>query len=492
METVEPKTVDPPLEPEPLGPDEDGDLGAEMTLLGEMLLSRDAVADVALSLTIDDLSRRKHQLIYEAILDLYARGDPPDTINVGVELKKRGRYAQVGGLRYIKHLEECATGENELSTYVQVVRGHALQRSLKVAARRIARVAHETSPTDIDQAVDFAQSQIFSLSTPPGIAPCRRLDDVLEDALDEVESGAHRQVQALTHGHREVAGLASGLSEFDDLTDGLRGGELVVLSGRAAMGTSTLALNLLRSCSITMGMPSVLFSLEMSQNEIALRILAAECRVPLGHLRSGVMHDNDWLRLTRRMPDVARAPLHIQDAPRMTLTDIRSQCRRLKHRSDIRLAVIDYLGLLDGGRARPFASRYEEAAHCSRQLKLLARELEIPIVLVTKLNRGPETRPDHRPLLPDLRDSGTLEDDANFVIFVHREDAYDKETPRQGEADLIVAKSKQGRTGTAIVGFDGAHSRYVDLWRPTSTEQDTGPASDGTEGEDAPDTEKYR
>ena len=235
------------------------------------------------------------------------------------------------------------------------------------------------------------------------------------------------------------------------------------LAGRTMIPThnSTLALDFARSASIKSGLTSVIFSLEMSRNEITMRLLSAEARVALHSMRSGTMSDDDWTRLARRMGEVSSAPLFIDDSPNMTMMEIRSKARRLKQRNDLRMIVIDYLQLMSSGKK--VESRQQEVSEFSRSLKLLAKELEVPVIALSQLNRGPEMRTDKKPMLSDLRESGSLEQDADMVILLHREDAYEKESPRAGEADLIVAKHRNGPTATVTVAFQGHYSRFVDM-----------------------------
>jgi replicative DNA helicase len=226
---------------------------------------------------------------------------------------------------------------------------------------------------------------------------------------------------------------------------------------------STLALDFARACSIKHNLPSVIFSLEMGRNEIAMRLLSAEARVALHHMRSGAMTDEDWNRVARQMAEVNEAPLYIDDSPNLSMMEIRAKCRRLKQRNDLRLVVIDYLQLMQTGGARRPESRHQEVSEMSRNLKLLAKELEVPVIALSQLNRGPEQRTDKKPMVSDLRESGSIEQDADMVILLHREDAYEKESPRAGEADLMVAKHRNGPTATITVAFQGHYSRFVNM-----------------------------
>ncbi|NUP01511.1 MAG: replicative DNA helicase, partial [Nonomuraea sp.] len=256
-------------------------------------------------------------------------------------------------------------------------------------------------------------------------------------------------------------GVPTGFQDLDQLTNGLHPGQMIVVAARPAIGKSTLGLDFARSAAIKHGMTTVIFSLEMSRNEITMRLLSAEARVALHAMRSGMMGDDDWTRLARRMSEVAEAPLFIDDSPNMSMMEIRAKCRRLKQRNDLRFVVIDYLQLMSSPKKTE--SRQNEVSEISRAIKLLAKELEVPVIAISQLNRGPEQRTDKRPQVSDLRESGSIEQDADMVILLHREDAYERESPRAGEADLIVAKHRNGPTATVTVAFQGHYSRFVDM-----------------------------
>jgi replicative DNA helicase len=255
--------------------------------------------------------------------------------------------------------------------------------------------------------------------------------------------------------------VPTGFADLDRLTNGLHPGQMIVIAARPAVGKSTVALDVCRSASLHNNLASVIFSLEMSRTEITMRMLSAEARVPLQKMRKGMMDEDDWTRLARTMGDVNNAPLFIDDSPNMTLMEIRAKCRRLKQRHQLKLVVIDYLQLMTSGKR--VESRQQEVSEFSRALKLLAKELEVPVIAVSQLNRGPEQRTDKKPMISDLRESGSIEQDADMVILLHREDMYEKESPRAGEADFIVAKHRNGPTDTITVAFQGHYSRFVDM-----------------------------
>lgn len=255
-------------------------------------------------------------------------------------------------------------------------------------------------------------------------------------------------------------GVPTGFSDLDELTNGLHPGQMIIIAARPAMGKSTVGLDLSRSASIKNGLTSAIFSLEMGRNEILMRLLSAEAKVPLQNLRNGKMSEQDWMRLARTQSELSEAPLYIDDSPNLTLMEIRAKCRRLKQRNDLRLVIVDYLQLMTSGKR--VESRQQEVSEFSRSLKLLAKELEVPVIAISQLNRGPEQRTDKKPMLSDLRESGSLEQDADMVMLLHREDAYDREA-RPGEADFIIAKHRNGPTGTITVAFQGHYSRFVDM-----------------------------
>jgi replicative DNA helicase len=431
------------------------DLRAEKSLLGAMMASKDTIADVVEIVRGDDFYRPAHELIYQSILELYAHSEAADPLTVAAELAKRKQLDDVGGPAYLAALVQSASRRKDPSVFAERVQSTAILRRTMIAGRHVETLAAEGTPERADEIINAAQAEIFAATTRQHpAAPALSLGEIMEGALDEIEF--------LSSHSTDFIGLQTGFTDLDSLTGGLQPGHLIVVASRPAMGKSTLAMDFLRSVSVKNNIPSVLFTLESGRNEVAMRIVAAEARVPLHHIRSGQLHEDDWTRMARRLPEISAAPLYIQDADYGTLVDLRAQCRRLHSRNDIRLIVVDGLHMLTYG-TRPFASRYEEISEIARCLKLLAKELDVPIVAVSQLNRGPEQRTDKRPMVSDLRDSGALEDNADLVILLHRDDAYEKESPRAGEADLIVAKHRNGPTATVTVAFQGHYSRFVDF-----------------------------
>jgi replicative DNA helicase len=428
------------------------DIAAEQSVLGAMLLSKDAIADVVEVLREGDFYRPAHQAIYGTILDLYGRGEPADAVTVAADLTRDGEIGRIGGAPYLHTLVSMVPTAANASYYGRIVREQAILRRLVEAGTRIVSMGY-TGTGDVDQMVDRAQAEVYDVTDRRTSEDYSPLSEIMGEALNEIE--------AISNRGGEMVGVPTGFTELDKLTNGLHPGQLIIVAARPAIGKSTLGVDIARAASIKHGLASVIFSLEMSRNEIVMRLLSAEAQVPLHHMRSGTMSDNDWSKLASKMGVVSEAPLFIDDSPNMTLMEIRAKCRRLKQRHDLRLVVVDYLQLMTSGKR--VESRQQEVSEFSRSLKLLAKELGVPVIAISQLNRGPEQRVDKKPMLSDLRESGSLEQDADMVVLLHREDAYERESPRAGEADFIVAKHRNGPTQTVTVAFQGHYSRFVDM-----------------------------
>ncbi|MFI8348054.1 replicative DNA helicase [Streptomyces sp. NPDC085596] len=429
------------------------DLRAEKAVLRAVLNSSDAIADIVEILAQDDFYQPEHGALYSAVLELYARGKNTDITAVMAFLTEQNRLDAAGGSTYLHELAQGKAPKSSWTRNAERVSSTALLRRLRQATIRIDNLASEMGPDSASRIANAAENEIFAATFRSGLPPAHTIGEIIEGTLDDLEA-VTRPGAAL--------GLLTGFTNLDALTGGLMGGALTVIAGRPAMGKTTLALDFLRSATLKHNVPAALFTRESGRREISMRILSAEARVALQHMRSGSMTDEDWTRLARRLPQVSAAPLYIQDSAYATFTDLRAQARRLHAQRDVRLIVVDAMHMLDYG-TRPFASRYEEISEIARCLKLLAKELEVPVVVVSQLNRGPEQREDKKPMLSDLRDSGALEDNADLVILIHREDAYEKESPRAGEADFIVAKHRDGPTATITVAHQGHYSRFVDM-----------------------------
>ncbi|MFB9890019.1 replicative DNA helicase [Planobispora takensis] len=370
-----------------------------------MLLSKDAIADVVEIVRSDDFYRPAHQLVFEIVTELYGRGDPADAVTVFSELQKRGEVARVGGAAYLHTLTAVVPTAANAGYYARIVREQAILRRLIEAGTRIVSYGYGGQDEEVDDLVDRAQAEIYKVTERRTSEDYVPLSEIMPGALDELEAIGGRSGQ--------MVGVPTGFQDLDALTNGLHPGQMIVVAARPAIGKSTLGLDFARSAAIKHGMTTVVFSLEMSRNEITMRLLSAEARVALHAMRSGSMTDDDWAKLARRMGEVAEAPLYIDDSPNMSMMEIRAKCRRLKQRHDLRFVIIDYLQLMSSPKKTE--SRQNEVSEISRAIKLLAKELEVPVIAISQLNRGPEQRTDKRPMVSDLRESGCLTADTRIL-----------------------------------------------------------------------------
>jgi replicative DNA helicase len=426
---------------------------AEQAVLGAMMLSKDAISDVVEILRADDFYRPAHQIIFEVVLDLFARGDATDMISVWNVLLRAEQGRQVGGAPYLHDLVAVTPVVAAAAHHARIVHDQAILRRLIEAGIRIASYGRSGNGEDVSDLVDRAQADVYNILDVNTAQDYQSFSDMILPTLDEIEAIGGRA--------GEYTGIPTGFADLDRLTQGLHPGQLVVVAARPAVGKSTLGLDFSRHAAIRMGLTTVIFSLEMSRSELMMKLLSAEARIPLHRIRSGSLSDADWSDLAKVIDEIGEAPLFVDPTPHLTMMEIRAKCRRLKQKHDLRLVVVDYLQLMSSPSRRE--SRQQEVAEMSRSMKLLAKELDIPVVAICQLNRGSEQRADKRPQISDLRESGAIEQDADVAILIHREDVYDRESPRAGEADLIVAKQRNGPTATIPVAFQGHYSRFVDM-----------------------------
>lgn len=425
---------------------------AEQSVLGGMLLSKDAIADVVESLRASDFYKPAHETIYEAILSLYGHGSPADAITVADELKKRGELTRVGGAAYIHTLIASVPTAANAQYYAEIVKEHAIMRRLIEAGTKIAQLGY-ANETEVDTLVDQAQAEIYAVTDGNAKEDYVSFSEALEETINDIDANSNRP--------DGVYGVPTDFIEFDELTGGLHGGQMIVIAARPGVGKSTLALDIARSAAIHHQMTTVFFSLEMSRTELAMRILSAEGKISMGRLKKGDLDTEGWTNLATLQGRIDSAPLFIDDSPNMTLMEIRAKCRRLKQRNDLKLVVLDYLQLMSSGKK--VESRQQEVSEFSRSLKLLAKELDVPVIALSQLNRGSEQRTDKRPMVSDLRESGSIEQDADMVILLHREDMYNPDSERVGEADMIIAKHRGGPTRTIPLAFSGKYSRFNNM-----------------------------
>src|SRR5215207_2735426 len=428
------------------------DLLAEQSALGGMLLSKDAVADVIETLRGADFYVPKHELIFDAVLTLYSHGEPTDVVAVTDELIKTGELQRAGGADYLHTLTSIVPTAANAGYYASIVAERALLRRLVEAGTRIVQLGYSGQGDALDL-VNNAQAEIYGVAGHESSDDYVPLTIAVDAAVEEIEAARGRDGQ--------MTGVPTGFQQLDQLTNGLHPGQLIIIAARPALGKSTLALDFARSSAIKHNQPTIFFSLEMGRSEIAMRLMSAEAAVPLQAMRKGTLDSRDWTTIASVRGRINDAPLYIDDSPNMTLVEIRAKCRRLRQREGLKMVVIDYLQLMTSGKR--VESRQQEVSDFSRALKLLAKELQVPVIALSQLNRGPEQRADKMPALSDLRESGSIEQDADMVILLHRESAYERDSPRAGEADLIVAKHRNGPTRTITVAFHGHFSRFADM-----------------------------
>ena len=429
---------------------------AEQGVLGAMLLSPNTITDIIEELIPDDFYRPAHQLIYRAILDLFSDNKDVDPVIVAGRLDRNHDLERVGGAPYLHTLISSVPTAANARYYAEIVAEKAVLRRLVDAGTRVVQLGYEgTEGAEVDVVVDMAQQEVFAIAQRNVTEDYAILADILQPTMDELD-------ELSTHGGL-ARGIPTGFIDLDNLTNGLHGGQMIIVAARPGVGKSTLALDFMRSCSIKHNKASVIFSLEMSKSEIVMRLLSAETEIRLSDMRAGRMSDEAWAKLANRVGQISEAPLFIDDSANLTMMEIRSKARRLKQKHDLQMIVVDYLQLMSSGKR--VESRQQEVSEFSRQLKLLAKELDVPLVAISQLNRGPESRTDKRPQLADLRESGSLQQDADMVMLLYRPDSQDKDDERAGEADIILAKHRGGPIDTVQVAHQLHYSKFVDMAR---------------------------
>jgi replicative DNA helicase len=425
-------------------------LQAEESVLGALLLSRDAIGQVSeQGLQPGDFYRPSHQHVYDAIRALYSSGAPVDTVTVADELRRAGLLDEVGGTETLHELQNATPAISSAGHYARIVQDTAMLRRLIYVAGDIAELAYG-EPDDVTKAIDEAESKVFQIAEQRVTDSTRQLDELLSEAMDRLQETFDRG--------DTITGTATGLTELDEILLGLQPSTLNIVGARPAMGKSALAIGIATHVAQTTRKPVMVFSLEMGHLELAQRILAWESRVDSKKLRTGNLNEADWSKIGRAIGRL-EVPLLLDDNPSVTVMEIRAKARRVKARmGGLGLIVIDYLQLMTGSSGAE--NRQLEVSEISRNLKILARELEVPVMALSQLSRTLESRADKRPMLSDLRESGSLEQDADVVMFIYRDEVYHEDSKDQGMAELIIAKHRAGATGKARVVFLGPYTRF--------------------------------
>ena len=423
-------------------------LEAEESVLGSMMLSAEAIADVVEILDIEDFYRSANAKIYSTLRGLYARGEPVDIIT-GIEaLRADGLLDEVGGQLYLRDLVDQVPTPASAGHYAQIVARSALRRRLISAAADIMDLAY-ASTQDADVVADSAEQRIYDVA--------RREDHEDVAVLRELVNQAMVDLESIQNRDSAFTGLPTGFVDLDNLMSGLQPGNLIVIAARPGIGKSSLAMNMARNIAVE-GAPVAMFSLEMSRMEIGMRLLCAEARVPWDRIRNKRVGPDDWQRVVHAAEILHDAPLSIVDSGNVNIVDIRAKARRMRTGNQgLSLIIVDYLQLMTSPNARRPDSRQQEVAEISRNLKLLAKELHVPVVALSQLNRNPEARADKRPQLSDLRESGAIEQDSDVVMFIHRDDA---DPEKKKHAELIVAKHRNGPTDTIRLSFEPSLTQF--------------------------------
>jgi len=426
-------------------------LDAEESLLGAMLLSRDATASAIEFCTSEDFYKPAHAHVFRAITSIYTRGEPADPVTVADELRRSGMLEAVGDPSVLISLQVNTPSTANAAYYAKIVEEHALLRRLVTVAGEIAELGYSV-PEDVTEVVDRAEAMIFDVAQRRMVDTMSPLRDLLAQSLDHLE--------ALVERGETITGVPTGYRDLDAQLAGLQAGNLVVVGARPAMGKTSFALGIVNHAAVHARVPVLLFSLEMSHLELTQRMLCSEAGVDATRMRNGHLLESDWPRISNAIGRLGDAPIFIDDNPNVTVMDIRAKSRRLKARSGLGLVVVDYLQLMSGhGRSRA-ENRQVEVSEISRGLKVLARELDIPVVALSQLSRNLEMRQDKRPVLADLRESGSIEQDADVVLFIYRDEVYNPDSPERGSAEIITSKHRNGPTGVTHLAFVDRYTRF--------------------------------
>ena len=431
---------------------------AEISVLGSMLLDNEAINLVTELLRTDNFYKTSHQYIFDTIVNLYSKNNAVDLVILKDELKKQSLLEKVGGAEYLMELEESVPLASNVEYYAKIVREKTIKRDLIAATAKIQQEAYNDS-LESDELLDIAEKEIFDITQRKFSSPTTKLFNILHDTFDHI-SNLHDREGRLT-------GVSTGYYDLDDITSGLQNSELIIIAARPSMGKSSLVLNIAEHAGTKEKKPTLIFSMEMSAQQVAQNILCSTAKIDAHLLRTGKLDDNQFSNLSLAMGDLSESEIFIDDTPGLGLLELRAKARRLKLQHNIQMIIVDYLQLME---ARKAENRQQEISSISRGLKALARELEVPVIAVSQLNRSVETREGHTPRMSDLRESGSIEQDADVIILLHREDYYDP-TKRPGEVDLNIAKQRNGPTGKVKLTFLREILRFENYQHNTSSDE---------------------
>ena len=438
---------------------------AEQSLLGGLMLDNNAYDRVVDFVGADDFYRHDHRLIFAAVGALVQQGQPCDVVTLSEHLDNRGELGDAGGLGYLATLANDTPSAANVKAYAEIVRERSILRALISAGSDIAGSAFGSDGRKAVELLDEAERLVFEIAEKGSKrGGFQALSDVLPETIDRIEK--------LQKSGGDVTGVATGYTEFDKMPAGLQPGDLVILAGRPSMGKTTFAVNIAENAAIGSQVPTAIYSMEMGAEQLAFRMISSLGRVDQTHLRVGKFSDDDWARINTAVQLMSEAPIYIDDTPALSPTAVRARARRLKRSYGLGLIVIDYLQLMQvPGNTE---NRTAEISEISRSLKALAKELQCPVIALSQLNRSVEQRTDKRPVMSDLRESGAIEQDADLICFIYREEVYDPDTPRKGTADIIISKQRNGPIGEIPLTFVGKYTKFEN-WVPDTYAQDMGP-----------------
>lgn len=427
---------------------------AEQAVLGCMLLDSDVIPTVTELIRSSDFYREDHREICEAITDIVEQAGPVDIITVSEQLQRRGTLEKAGGMDYLASITSAVPTTANARHYAKIVEGKSLLRKLIKAAQEIAGMSYEAAD-EAEFVLDRAEKSIFDIIERRSTQGFAHIKDVLLEAFIRLEE--------LYNSKSPITGVPTGFTDLDMKTAGLQNSDLVLIAARPGMGKTALALNIAQYAAVQKHVPVALFNLEMSKDQLVNRMLCSEVMVDSHRMRTGRLDDEDWKKIARALGPLSEAPIYIDDTPGVTVMDIRAKCRRLKLEKKLGLVVIDYLQLMRGREKAE--SRQQEVSEISRSLKILAKELSVPVLTMSQLSRGPESRSDHRPMLSDLRESGAIEQDADIVMFLYRDDYYNPDSEKKNLAEIIIAKHRNGSTGTIYLKWFDKYTKFANLER---------------------------
>lgn len=427
-------------------------IDAEKSTLGAMLIDRDAIAKAIELLRPEDFYRKAHAIIYEVINEIFDKGEPVDLVTVSEELRAKEALEDIGGVAYLTSLADSVPTASNVTYYAKIVEEKSLLRNLIKSANKISQLGYR-GDQEVDVVLDKAEQLVFNISQKRSVQEYSGIRDVLMDTFDNLEK--------LYDNKDGVTGVPTGFNDLDQMTSGFQESDLIIIAARPSMGKTALALNIAQYAAVQEDIPVAIFSLEMSKEQLVQRMLCSEAQVDGHRLRTGYLNEDDWNRLTNAAGSLSEANIFIDDTPGITAMEMRAKARRMKAEHGLGLILIDYLQLMQGqGRVE---SRQQEVSKISRSLKGLARELNVPVVSLSQLSRAVEQRNDKRPQLSDLRASGSIEQDADLVAFIYRDEYYNPDTEKQGITEIIVGKQRNGPVGTVELAFQKEYTKFVDL-----------------------------